>query len=123
MNLAKLVIVVIVIAIFLTVIIVIESSPIAFFGMDFVKEQVSQQIRNQNSKEIVVDLIHDEQDYSQECFWAKFLPTKAKIQKIIGGEELIADIENDFVNEYGKEPTDSEFKRHALVMCERELEE
>jgi len=102
---------------------VIESSPIAFFGMDFVKEQVSQQIRNQNSKEIVVDLIHDEQDYSQECFWAKFLPTKAKIQKIIGGEELIADIENDFVNEYGKEPTDSEFKRHALVMCERELEE
>ncbi len=123
MNLAKLVIVVVVIAIFLTVIIVIESSPIAFFGMDFVKEQVSQQIRNQNSKEIVVDLIHDEQDYSQECFWAKFLPTKAKIQKIIGGEELIADIENDFVNEYGKEPTDSEFKRHALVMCERELEE
>ncbi len=123
MNLAKLVIVVVVIAIFLTVIIVIESSPIAFFGMDFVKEQVSQQIRNQNSKEIVVDLIHDEQDYSQECFWAKFLPTKAKIQKIIGGEELIADIENDFVNEYGKEPTDTEFKRHALVMCERELEE
>jgi len=123
LNLAKLVIVVVVIAIFLTVIIVIESSPIAFFGMDFVKEQVSQQIRNQNSKEIVVDLIHDEQDYSQECFWAKFLPTKAKIQKIIGGEELISDIENDFVNEYGKEPTDSEFKRHALVMCERELEE
>ncbi len=123
MNLAKLVIVVVVIAIFLTVIIVIESSPIAFFGMDFVKEQVSQQIRNQDSKEIVVDLIHDEQDYSHECFWAKFLPTKAKIQKIIGGEELIADIENDFVNEYGKEPTDSEFKRHALVMCERELEE
>jgi len=123
LNLAKLVIVVVVIAIFLTVIIVIESSPIAFFGMDFVKEQVSQQIRNQNSKEVVVDLIHDEQDYSQECFWAKFLPTKDRLQKIIGGEELIADIENDFVNEYGKEPTDTEFKRHALVMCERELEE
>ena len=123
MNLAKLVIVVIAIAIFLTVIIVIESSPIAFFGMDFVKEQVSQQIRNQNSKEIVVDLIHDEQDYSQECFWAKFLPTKDRLQKIIGGEELIVDIENSFRDEFGKEPTNTEFKRHALVMCERELEE
>jgi hypothetical protein len=109
------------IVIFLTLILVVQSSPIAFFGMDYVKEQVSQKIRNQGSKEIVVDLIHDEKDYSQECFWAKFLPTKEIIQKIIGGRELIETIENDFVNEYGKKPTDAEFKGHALVMCEREL--
>jgi len=115
--------VVVALAIFLTVIIVIESSPVAFFGIDYVKEEISQEIRNQKSKEVVVDLIRDEKDYSEECFWAKFLPTKDRLQKIIGAEELIADIENDFVNEYGKKPTDTEFKRHALVMCERELEE
>ena len=108
------------IAIFLTVIIVVESSPIAFFGMDYVKEEISQKIRNQEPK-VVNDLIRDLKDYSQECFWAKFLPTKDSIQKIIGGGELIETIENDFVNEYDKNPTDAEFKRHALVMCEREL--
>ena len=115
--------VVVALAIFLTVIIVIESSPVAFFGIDYVKEEISQEIRNQKSKEVVVDLIRDEKDYSEECFWAKFLPTKDRLQKIIGSEELIADIENDFVNEYGRQPTDTEFKRHALVMCEGELEE
>ncbi len=110
------------IAIFLTIIIVIESSPIAFFGIDYVKEQVSQEIRTQKSKEVVVDLIRDERDYSEECFWAKYLPTKDRLQRINGGEELIDVIKNDFVNEYGRQPTDTEFKRHALVMCERELE-
>ncbi len=115
--------VVVALVIFLTVIIVIESSPVAFFGIDYVKEEISQEIRNQKSKEVVVDIIRDEKDYSEECFWAKFLPTKDRLQKIIGAEELIADIENDFVNEYGRQPTDTEFKRHALVMCERELEE
>ena len=110
------------IAIFLTIIIVIESSPIAFFGIDYVKEQVSQEIRTQKSKEVVVDLIRDERDYSEECFWAKYLPTKARLQRINGGGDLIDVIKNDFVNEYGRQPTDTEFKRHALVMCERELE-
>jgi len=110
------------IAIFLTIIIVIESSPITFFGIDYVKEQISQEIRTQKSKEVVVDLIRDERDYSEECFWAKYLPTKARLQTINGGGELIDVIKNDFVNEYGRQPTDTEFKRHALVMCERELE-
>ncbi len=118
-----LVVVVVAIAIFLTVIIVIESSPVAFFGIDYVKEEISQKIRNQKSKEVVVDIIRDERDYSEECFWAKYLPTKDRLQKIIGGEEMIVVIKNDFVNEYGRQPTDTEFKRHALVMCERELEE
>ena len=110
------------IAIFLTIIIVIESSPITFFGIDYVKEQISQEIRTQKSKEVVVDLIRDERDYSEECFWAKYLPTKTRLQTINGGGELIDVIKNDFVNEYGRQPTDTEFKRHALVMCERELE-
>ena len=110
------------IAIFLTIIIVIESSPITFFGIDYVKEQISQEIRTQKSKEVVVDLIRDERDYSEECFWAKYLPTKARLQTINGGGELIDVIKNDFVNEYGRQPTDTEFKQHALVMCERELE-
>jgi len=108
------------IVIFLTVIIVVESSSIELFGMDYVKEEVSRKIRNQEPK-VVNDLIRDQKDYSQECFWAKFLLTKDDLQKIIGGGELIETIEDDFVNEYGKKPTDTEFKEHALVMCEREL--
>ena len=108
------------IAIFLTVMMVVESSSIALFGMDYVKEEVSRKIRNQESK-VVNDLIRDEKKYSQACFWAKFLLTKDELQKIIGGGELIETIEDDFVNEYGKKPTDTEFKEHALVMCEREL--
>ena len=108
------------IAIFLTVIIVVESSSIVLFGLDYVKEELSRKIRNQESK-VVNDLIRDEKDYSQECFWAKFLLTKDEIQAINGGGQLIQTIEDDFVNEYGKKPTDTEFKEHALVMCEREL--
>lgn len=107
------------IAIFLTVIIVVEFSSIALFGMDYVKEELSQKIRIQDPK-IVNDLIRDQQDYSQECFWAKFILAKDIIETIVGGRQLIQTIEDDFVNEYGKKPTDAEFKEHALVMCERE---